>query len=137
MKKTILATLALLLLANTSFAGVLDINTKDKIGNAFESSFFGGMVLGGTFGAGAAGLALAESAMILGITLAVDSLSSSIQYEKNLLIVKEVINKEAINYQLNGEIGAVIGAGIKTLKNDNPELSDAEAIDNLTMIVNP
>jgi hypothetical protein len=137
MKKTILATLALLLLVNTSFAGVLDINTKDKVGNAFESSFFGGMVLAGTFGAGAAGLALAESAMILGISLAVDSLSSSIQYEKNLLIVKEVINKEAINYQLNGEIGAVLGAGIKTLKNDNPELSDAEAIDNLTMIVNP
>lgn len=136
MKKTLFTALALLMIANTSFAGVLDADTKDKMGNAFGSSFIGGMVLGGTFGAGAAGLALANSAMILGITLAADSLSSSIQYEKNLLIVKEAINKEAMNYQLNGEIGVVLGAGIKTLKNENPELSEAEAIDNLVNAVN-
>lgn len=44
--------LGLMLLSNTVFAGTLSPKAEENMGNAFMSSFIGGMVLGGTFGAG-------------------------------------------------------------------------------------
>lgn len=136
LRKTMIISFALMLLSNTVFAGVLSPKAEENMTNAFMSSFTGGIVLAGTLGAGAAGLALANSAMVLGISLGVNGLSSTTDSEENLKIVKEVINKEAAIYQLNGEIGLVLGAGVNTLINENPELSEAEAIDSLVIAVN-
>ena len=132
----LIISLALMLLSNAVFAGVLSPKAEENMGSAFESSFIGGIVIAGTFGAGAAGLALVNTAMVLGISLGVNNLSSTTETDSNLKIVKEEINKEAANYQMNGEIGLVLGAGIKTLKNENPDLSDAEAIDTLVEAIN-
>ena len=137
MKKTMITAMTLLFLSNASFAGMLDPKTQENIGSLFESSFFGGIVLAGTFGAGASGLALANSAMVLGITLLADSASSSsIDQEKNVQIIREAINKEATDFQMSGEMGAVLNAGVSTLKTENPELSDNEAVDLLVSSIN-
>lgn len=136
LQKTMIIPLALMLLSNTVFAGVLTPKAEENMETAFVSSFAGGIVLAGTFGAGAAGLALANSAIVLGISLAANSLSSTTDSEQNLKIVKEVLNKEAAIYQINGEMGLALGAGVKALLNENAELSESEAVDNLVKAIN-
>lgn len=136
MRKTMIISLAVMQLSSTVFAGVLSPKAQENMETAFMSSFTGGLVLAGTFGAGAAGLALANSAMILGLSLGANGLSSSTESEQNLKMVKEVINKEAADYQMTGEIGLALGAAVNSLKTSYPEISDAEAIDSLVAAVN-
>lgn len=136
LNKSITLTLTMLVLSQATFAGMLDSREEEIISTTFLSSFTGGMVVAGTFGAGASGLALANSAMVLGLTLMSNNLSSTTDSEQNLKIVKEVINREAAVYQSSGEIGLVLGAAVNTLKSENAELSDAEAVDSLLAAIN-
>lgn len=135
-RRAMITIIIFLILTNISYAGFLSPKAENDLANIFGSSFFGGIIIGGTTGAGAIGLALANSALVVGITLGVNSLSSSTETQINQKIVQEIIKKEGADFQFNGEMGMVLGAGVKTLQDEFPELSESEAVDLLLLSVN-
>jgi hypothetical protein len=124
-------TLAAVIMCQSSFSEVFSPKTKEVVGNAYLSSFVGGLASAGTLGQGALGLALIQSAVVLGVTYGAEGITESITPEQHLKMVKAVILKESNDFHTTGEIGLVLSAAIKSLQISDTDLSDAEAVDQL------
>ena len=137
LNKMILVGFVTVFFSNAVSAGPLNNTTIGGVmGDAYMSSMTGGPFVV-SLGYDALGLAMIETGVVIGISLFANLLSSTTESDKNnLKMVKEVINKEAADYQMTGEIGLALGAAVNSLKTSYPEISDAEAIDSLVAAVN-
>jgi hypothetical protein len=118
-------------MSQATFAEILSPKGKEVLGNAYLSSFVGGLASAGTLGQGALGLAVIQSAVVLGVTYGAEDISASITPEQHLKMVKAVILKESNDFYTTGEIDLVLSAAVKSLQRSDSDLSDAEAVDQL------
>lgn len=68
-----------------------------------------------------------------GTSYSLDSTSNN--NSKGMKQLKEAIVRDADAYALSGEMGIILGTAVKNVKNQNPELSDEEAINYLLELI--
>lgn len=133
-KKIIISLLAILF-SNAVFGEALAPKIEENIGPAIVSSFMGGFTTG-LLGAAVLGNALVGSAAVLGVTMSGYATTFNPDSDKSFKLVKEVLNKEADIYHMTGDIELALGAGINALRNEDPGISDSEAVDALIEAIN-
>lgn len=63
------------------------------------------------------------------------SLNSTSNKNRSMKQLKEAIVKDADGYVLSGEMGIILETAVKNLKNQNPDLSDDEAVNYLLELI--
>jgi hypothetical protein len=127
MKK--LQTTLIMTLLVTFFASTVPTKaySSEALGIMTEAVFFGAFTAG-------AGAALPEMTGFVASLAATGYTQGVFNDQKNKL-AKEAIVREVAAYQTSGEVSLLLEFAINTLKSENPNLSDSEAIDILTEAV--